>query len=328
MCRNGDSLSPSFLFYRATRAGQRSAEWSRLVTDGENSQVAGLVVPGCLVGKQRIFCICKLGSEGIVPHLGGHPTVFVFLFMLVGRGTAVGPQSGERCWPLLDRLWRAIASLMKPWCAEGDVPTAANLNLYRRRSSHVGWHSDDEPLCGERGEAKLIVSVSFGTQALFKWKGNLVQAMRVTRAGLAMVMSLSWMANARTSSVIVRIPVRIRNGLTSRSVGSSNMLLPVPFLGQEWHVVCQRVRRVHLFLSCFFLGVMAFFVGFLVLLGALCMWEYLLCLFTSFMCTGLGLRRCAYRWTRTLGGGRWRHYLRDPRRVHWKCFQWEVAHSW
>ena len=82
------------------------------------------------------------------------------------------PQSGERCWPLLDRLWRAIAPLMKPWCAEGDVPTAANLNLYRGRSSHVGWHSDDEPLFGKRGEAKLIVSVSFGTQALFKWKGK------------------------------------------------------------------------------------------------------------------------------------------------------------
>ena len=88
-----------------------------------------------------------------------------------GRGPAVGPQIGKRCCPLLAGLWRAIAPLMKPWCAEGDVPTAANLNLYRGRSSHVGWHSDDEPLFGERGEAKLIVSVSFGTQALFKWKG-------------------------------------------------------------------------------------------------------------------------------------------------------------
>ena len=52
------------------------------------------------------------------------------------------------------------------------MPSAANLNLYRGRSSHVGWHSDDEPLFGERGEAKLIVSVSFGAQALFKWKGK------------------------------------------------------------------------------------------------------------------------------------------------------------
>ena len=108
------------------------------------------------------------------------------------------------------------------------MPTAANLNFYRGRSSHVGWHSDDEPLFGERGEAKLIVSVSFGTQALFKWKGKSVQTMTVTHAGLAMVTSLSWMVNARMSSVIVRIPVPIRNGLTSRSVGSNSMLPPVP----------------------------------------------------------------------------------------------------
>ena len=61
---------------------------------------------------------------------------------------------------------------MKPWCAEGEVPTAANLNLYRGGNSCVGWHRDDELLFGEFGEAKLIVSVSLGTQALFKWKGK------------------------------------------------------------------------------------------------------------------------------------------------------------
>ena len=36
----------------------------------------------------------------------------------------------------------------------------------------MGWHCDDEPLFGECGEAKLIVSVSFGTSALFKWMGK------------------------------------------------------------------------------------------------------------------------------------------------------------
>ena len=73
-----------------------------------------------------------------------------------GQGTAVGP--------LLTGLWGAIAPLMKPWCAEGEVPAAANLNLYRGRNSHVGWHSDSEPLFVERGETKLIVSVSFGAR--------------------------------------------------------------------------------------------------------------------------------------------------------------------
>ena len=49
---------------------------------------------------------------------------------------------------------------MKPWCAE--VPTAANLNLYRGWRSCVGWHRDGEPLFGECGDAKLIVSVALG----------------------------------------------------------------------------------------------------------------------------------------------------------------------
>ena len=72
-----------------------------------------------------------------------------------GRGPAFGPRTGERCWPLLAGVWRAIAPLMKPWCAEEEVPTAANLNLYRGWKSCVGWHSDDEPLFGECGEAKF-----------------------------------------------------------------------------------------------------------------------------------------------------------------------------
>ena len=68
-------------------------------------------------------------------------------------------------------MWRAIAPLMKPWCAEVEVPTAANLNLYRGGNSCVGWHRDDEPLFGESGEAKLIVSVSLGgSAAVFRWR--------------------------------------------------------------------------------------------------------------------------------------------------------------
>ena len=76
-----------------------------------------------------------------------------------GHGPAIGPHTGERCWPLLAGVWRAIAPLMQP-CAEGEVPTAANLNLYRGWNSCVGWHRDDEPLFGKCGDAKLIVSVS------------------------------------------------------------------------------------------------------------------------------------------------------------------------
>ena len=85
-----------------------------------------------------------------------------------GHGPAVGPHTGEWCWPLLAGVWRAIAPLMQPWCAEGEVTTAANLNLYRGWKSCVGWHCDDEPLFGKCGDAKLIVSVSLGTFAVFR----------------------------------------------------------------------------------------------------------------------------------------------------------------
>ena len=59
---------------------------------------------------------------------------------------------------------------MQPWCAEGEVPTAANLNLYRGGKSCVGWHRDDEPLFGKCGDAKLIVSVSLGSSAVLRWR--------------------------------------------------------------------------------------------------------------------------------------------------------------
>ena len=60
------------------------------------------------------------------------------------------------------------------------------------------------------------------------------------------------------------------------------------------------------------------------LLGVLCVWGMLVLLVLSLIFTGLGLRRCAFRWTRFLGGGRRGHYLRDSRGVSWitqkKCF--------
>ena len=34
----------------------------------------------------------------------------------------------------------------------------------------MSWHRDDELLFGECGEAKLNVSVSFGSTAVFRWK--------------------------------------------------------------------------------------------------------------------------------------------------------------
>ena len=127
------------------------------------------------------------------------------------------------------------------------MPTAANLNLYWGRKSCVGWHSDDEPLFGERGEAKPIVTVSFGTQHSSNGRASPVRTAKLACAVFAIVTFLSWMANVRTSFFTVRILVWNRNGLTLRSVGSDNMPVLVP-CGQGWHVVCQRVRRVRQFL--------------------------------------------------------------------------------
>ena len=48
------------------------------------------------------------------------------------------------------------------------------------------------------------------------------------------------------------------------------------------------------------------------LLGALCKWEVPALL----VCPSCP-RRCAFRWTRPLGVGRWRQYLCGPLKVHW-----------
>ena len=50
------------------------------------------------------------------------------------------------------------------------MPTATYLDLYRGWRSCVGLHCGDGPLFGECGDAKLIVSVSFGSSAVFRWR--------------------------------------------------------------------------------------------------------------------------------------------------------------
>ena len=93
---------------------------------------------------------------------------------LVRLRTGEAPLSGHilesGAVPLLAGVWRAIPPLMKPWCAEGEVPTAANLNLHRGWNLCVGWHCDDEPLFG----AKLIVSVSLGSSAVFQMEASVL----------------------------------------------------------------------------------------------------------------------------------------------------------
>ena len=85
-----------------------------------------------------------------------------------GSGPAVGPQASGNL-EFLRSLWRAVAPLMAPWCADGEVPTCANLNFYGGAGSRVRWHSDNEGLFGKQGESKLIVSMSFGAFQMETW---------------------------------------------------------------------------------------------------------------------------------------------------------------
>ena len=189
-----------------------------------------------------------------------------------GHAPAIGPHTGKRCWPLLPGVWRAIAPLMQPWCAEGDLPTAANLNLYRGWNSCVGWHCDDEPLFGEYGDAKLIVSVSLGNFAVFRWRRQSCPPDEGHSC------RLDHGDHVRTSFFIVRIPVACC--LPACAQGSSVLVMGNAVDGVFW----------------------AF--GFL--LGVLCIWGVLV-LLGSLLFARHGLLRCASCWTRPLGGGGWRH---------------------
>ena len=227
-----------------------------------------------------------------------------------GEAPAIGPHSGRRCWPLLAGVWRAIAPLMKPWCAEGEVPTAANLNLYRGWKSCVGWHCDDEPLFGKCGDAKLIVSVSFGSSALFRWRrqscsddeGHLCwlghgdvlvmdgqcqdEFLHCTDPGLEQErinVTFRWVRQRAASCPLFKAGVACC--LPTCAQGSSG-----PVMGN--------------------VGSGVFWV-FWLLFSVLCMWRVLALLVDPLLCTRLGSRWCASCWTRPLVGGRWEHCLCD-----------------
>ena len=187
------------------------------------------------------------------------------------------------------------------------MPTAANLNLYRGWKSCVGWHCDDEPLFGKCGDAKLIVSVSLVTFALFKWKRQCCPddeggSCRLDHGDILVMdgqcqdeflhrtdpgweqerinITLRWVKKHVSSCALLKAGVACC--LPTCAKGSS-----VPVMGN---------------------AVNAVFGAFWFLLGVLCIWEVPV-LLGSLLCTRLGLLRCASCWTRPLGGGRWGHYL-------------------
>ena len=176
----------------------------------------------------------------------GSPLWFLMhMFIWVWDGPAIGPHTGKQCWPLPAGVWRALAPLMSPWCAEGEVPTAANLNLYPGWKSCVGWHCDDEPLFGKCGDAKLIVSVSLGNFKVFRWRRQSCPADEGHSCRLNHGDILVMDGQCQDEFLHRTDPGREQDriNITFRWVKQH-----VLCLRQVWHAVCQRVRRVHQFL--------------------------------------------------------------------------------
>ena len=195
------------------------------------------------------------------------------------------------------------------------MPTAANLNLHRRRNSCVRWHCDDEPLFGsEVGTSKLIVSVSFGSLVSFKWKAKSCLDGEVGSCclghGHILVMDgqcqdeFLHCTDPGLEQERINVTFRWIKRHTASCALRTGVVCCLPTCAQGSSAAVQGVLGVVHFghsgapWSLVHMGG-AGFAGF------------------PLMYTGLGLRRCAYRWTRPSGGGRWGHSLRNSRGAVW-----------
>ena len=288
------------------------------------------IVPGCAV---RVACpscpdysLEPPGPDGVIRNMIGwsrlekteRSGVWLFLGALQGENLfslldAAGDWerkgSYRTAWavPLDSSCTCSYAYLMQPWCAEGEVPTAANLNLYRGWKSCVRWHCDDEPLFGKCGDAKLIVSLSLGNFALFRWRRQSCPAdeARSCRLGHGHILVMDGQCQDeflhRTDPGREQDRINITFRWVKQHVPSCPLLkagvaccLPTCAQGSSDPVMGNATNGV--------------FWVFWFLLGVLCIWG-VLALLVSLLCTRLGSLRCASCWTCPLGGSRWRHYL-------------------
>ena len=168
--------------------------------------------------------------------------------------------------------------------------------------------------------AHILVSVAddqplFGTQAVFKWKGEFCLDGEAHLCCLDHGGFLVMDGQCQDEFLHCTDPDQERINVKFRWIWQHTASCPL-----RTGVVCclstcaqgssAAVTRI--------VGYCAFW-GFWVLLGVLCTWWVLALLVLPLISAGLGFRRCAHRWTRQLGGGR--------RRVHWyaqncsSCFQ-------
>ena len=155
--------------------------------------------------------------------------------------------------------------------------------------------------------AKLIVSVSFGSSALFRWR---CQSCSDGEGHLC------WLGHG---DILVMDGQCQDEFLHRTSPGREQDRINITFRWVKQHVAscplfkagvayclptCAQGSSV-LLMGNFGFGV---FWAFGLLFGVLCIWG-VLALLVSLLCTRLWFHRCASYWTCPLGGGRWEHYL-------------------
>ena len=214
---------------------------------------------------------------------------------------------GGRCAALLSRRRRAT-------CRQGYAAWGWR--------SCVGWRCDDEPLFGKCGDAKLIVSVSLGSFALFRWRRQCCSSDegRSCRLDHGDILVMDGQCLHRTD------PGREQDriNITFRWVKQHVSSCPLFKAGVACCLpTCAQGSSVPVMGNASF-GV---FGVFWLLFGVLCVWGVLASL-VSLLCTRLGLLRCASCWTRPVGGGRWRHYLCNLWREYLKIHKTACMYFW
>ena len=160
---------------------------------------------------------------------------------------------------------------------------------------------------GKCGDAKLIVSVSLGNFALFRWRRQSCPADEGHSCRLS-------------HGDIVVMDGQCQDEFLHRTdPGREQDRINITFLWVKQHVsscplfkagvaCCLPTCAKGLSVPVMENTVNGVFWAFCFLLGVLCIWGVLV-LLVSLLCTRLGLLRCASCWTRPSGGGRRRHYL-------------------
>ena len=111
--------------------------------------------------------VCGTEKSGVWVPAWATPAHVCSCSYRYGRGPVL-PQANPSVFTEAVNLWSRVASLLTPWCAEGEVPTGVNLNRYAGKGSRIPWHCDNELLFGSPFEPKVIVSMSLGHSVLFK----------------------------------------------------------------------------------------------------------------------------------------------------------------